>query len=69
MIGRCTCKHPYQDQLYGTGVRVINPSGKKDKNLGKCTVCAREHSIPTATVKQKDKNKEKVKEREKEVVK
>jgi len=33
----CDCKHPYQDQKHGAGMRVHNP----DKDGYTCTVCGR----------------------------
>jgi len=35
-IMACTCRHEYQDQRYGTGMRVHNPL--KENKWG-CTVC------------------------------
>ena len=37
-ILKCNCKHEYQDQTYGKGKRVCNPT--KDKNEYRCTVCS-----------------------------
>lgn len=34
-IRQCTCKHPYQDQLYGALQRVHTPGTK----AWTCTVC------------------------------
>jgi hypothetical protein len=41
MILRCTCKHEYQDKLYGKGMRVHNyaPKGYQGKAGYRCTVC------------------------------
>lgn len=37
MIKRCNCTHPYQDKVYGKGMRVHN---EKDKTPNEeCTVC------------------------------
>lgn len=37
MIKLCTCEHEYQDQKYGKGRRVWNPTSK-----GRCcTVCGK----------------------------
>jgi hypothetical protein len=33
---KCTCKHEFQDEVYGKGMRVITRD--KDKNP-RCTVC------------------------------
>lgn len=38
-IMKCTCKHEYQDQVYGKGMRVCNPIGKSQDSGYKCTVC------------------------------
>lgn len=41
VILKCTCKHDYQDKVYGKGMRVHNAAGK-GKAHGKevvCTVC------------------------------
>lgn len=35
MIAPCSCKHDYQDKLYGNGRRVFNMG----KTVYKCTVC------------------------------
>jgi hypothetical protein len=40
VILTCTCKHAFQDALYGPGKRVHNFSKKKD--VQRCTVCSRE---------------------------
>lgn len=39
MINRCGCTSQYQDSLYGKGMRVFNPCGKKEERKGRCTVC------------------------------
>ena len=36
-IRKCTCKHEYQDERYGKGMRLYNKIGK-DKGW-RCTVC------------------------------
>lgn len=45
----CTCKHEYQDQTYGLGVRVANTTKKTDDKAGKqevrCTVCSKIHTV------------------------
>lgn len=38
MIRKCSCKHAYQDSVYGQSMRVFNPL--KDKNKARCTVCS-----------------------------
>jgi hypothetical protein len=37
-IVKCTCKHEFQDETYGKGMRVYNPAGDKQSG-GRCTVC------------------------------
>lgn len=40
-IMKCSCQHEFQDQMYGKGMRVWNPTGK-GSNQGDgyvCTVC------------------------------
>lgn len=40
-IMRCNCKHEGQDQLYGPGMRLFNPTGK-GSDQGRdyiCTIC------------------------------
>jgi len=64
---RCTCKHAYQDELYGAGNRVAN-----EMRSGQCicTVCgAVLGSAQTVTQAQKIIVKEAVKEATKEVLK
>jgi len=46
MINKCTCYSPYQDQRYGKGNRVFNPTTGSSKEGGKksvarCSVCSR----------------------------
>jgi hypothetical protein len=39
-VRKCTCKHEYQDKVYGQGLRLHNPMAAKGKQTGvKCTVC------------------------------
>lgn len=51
IIKMCQCKHEFQDQTYGKGMRVMNRKGKnKEIKTGKCkeakcTCCARIHEI------------------------
>jgi hypothetical protein len=37
----CSCVSPYQDKLYGKGIRLFNVCQKKDSTLKTCTVCGR----------------------------
>lgn len=42
-IFSCTCKHEYQDSVYGKNNRVFNPKGKGEDLSGyRCTVCGKE---------------------------
>jgi len=38
MIVRCICRYPFQDERYGLGNRVANPT--KDSTKARCTVCS-----------------------------
>ena len=40
-IVACSCKHEYQDKVYGTGKRVANAAPKQDGD--RCTVCGTVH--------------------------
>lgn len=41
----CTCVHPFQDERYGKGKRLMNSTQKEEGNaqVFRCTVCGREH--------------------------
>ena len=40
MIAKCTCKHEYQDEKYGKGMRVFNRMEQvKQGKKYRCTVC------------------------------
>lgn len=41
-IKSCECKHVYQDAKHGKGQRVHNKTAKKDGDVWRCTVCAKE---------------------------
>lgn len=43
LVKKCSCVHDYQDRLYGAGMRLHNPSGKKD-GVDKCSVCGTRQS-------------------------
>lgn len=53
----CKCKHTYQDEVYGKGVRVFNYAG----GSWRCTVCSHEIKASDTEVKgaksEKDKKK------------
>jgi len=38
-IAPCTCKHEYQDKLYGKGMRVWTRGGTVPQPQNTCTVC------------------------------
>ena len=40
MILPCSCRHAYQDEIYGRGMRWHNPAkGKDGGKIYRCTVC------------------------------
>lgn len=39
VIKRCTCTHAFQDERYGTGMRVANRTAKSNPTTYRCTVC------------------------------
>lgn len=44
----CSCKHEFQDSVYGKGQRMTTPNNKEQakKNfVVRCTVCGREHYL------------------------
>lgn len=45
----CTCKHEYQDKVYGTNKRLANMKFNLDKAT--CTVCGKEVTIRTTPKK------------------
>ena len=43
-IAQCTCKHDYQDKIYGKNMRLMNTTGTDDKPTGyRCSVCGKEY--------------------------
>lgn len=40
-VMKCSCKHEFQDNKYGKGMRVFNPAGKGSDQGSSyiCTVC------------------------------
>ena len=40
-IRPCTCEHVFQDKTYGSGMRVFNRKGRKEKAGWRCSVCGR----------------------------
>ncbi len=61
MILRCSCKHEFQDERYGRGMRVHNPCSDKGPRSGQatCTVCGVARYISSATPALKDRRKKK----------
>ncbi len=51
----CTCIHPFQDKMYGAGLRVHNLAEKKSQgNPGwGCTVCSKIKPFGETTIVQK----------------
>lgn len=50
----CTCVNEFQDKMYGKGVRVTTPKNKSQKEgsfVVRCTVCLREHTLPSSGLK------------------
>lgn len=41
-VMKCSCKHEYQDSVYGPGMRLFNPTGKTGDSGYRCTVCGKE---------------------------
>lgn len=42
---KCRCYSPYQDKLYGQGIRIgnlsISAEQKKEREIHRCTVCGK----------------------------
>lgn len=48
LVKRCTCRHGFQDDLYGKGMRLHNLTGKKGCGrikIARCTVCRKESTV------------------------
>ena len=41
-VMKCSCKHEFQDSVYGKNMRVFNPIGKSQDRGYRCTVCGKE---------------------------
>lgn len=50
---KCDCKHPFQDSLYGVGVRVAIGTLK---NEAECTVCSAKHRDFRGTINLRKKS-------------
>lgn len=48
-VRKCQCTSEFQDNVYGTGNRYCNSTGKSggEAKSFKCTVCGKEHSSDT----------------------
>ena len=59
MIRPCTCRHPFQDQKYGTGLRVHNQMQvvKGAPAQYRCTVCGHETEVRQAAPPAPEKKK------------
>lgn len=48
IVRPCTCESEFQDQRYGKGKRLMNPTMKMKlagtQQLFRCTVCGKEHT-------------------------
>lgn len=45
---QCTCKHEYQDQIYGKEIRLATPckgSNSPDRQTIRCTVCTKQTEV------------------------
>jgi hypothetical protein len=42
---KCSCRHDYQDSIYGVGMRVMNPAPSDKPKEYVCTICERRVSI------------------------
>lgn len=42
-IIECVCKHEFQDERYGRGMRVHNPCKQENSTAFRCTVCGMVH--------------------------
>ncbi len=40
----CSCKHAFQDERYGVGQRLHNPTKKDGGSVKRCTVCGAERT-------------------------
>jgi len=63
VLAKCKCKHAFQDEKYGLGVRVHNIADKQSTSVqkkGRCTVCGEERFVggnqPVAEESKKKEN-------------
>ncbi len=46
---KCQCKHDFQDQEHGPGIRIATPSTKvsldKTTRVVSCTVCSKQQTV------------------------
>ena len=59
MIAECKshCSSSYQDNAYGRGMRVHNPTLKSGSSVIRCTVCGNERGKPGIVTEEKKKKK------------
>lgn len=50
-ILKCSCVHPFQDKIYGKGMRVFNPHKFGDEVGYHCTVCSIDFRSGTKFIK------------------
>jgi hypothetical protein len=57
ILHQCTCKHSYQDSIYGPGIRVFNKMFAKTKftNKARCTVCSKIIEVKESKLEEEDK--------------
>ena len=67
MILRCSCKHEFQDERYGRGMRVHNPcsDGGPKHGQARCTVCGAYRYVSSATLAAEKKKSAKKKKKKK----
>lgn len=53
-IIKCDCKSEYQDKTYGNRNRVANIRAGKNDEKCRCTVCGKEHSVPSSPIVEKN---------------
>jgi len=63
VLAKCKCKHAFQDEKYGLGMRVHTIADKQStsgQKKGRCTVCGEEHFVggnqPVAEESEKKEN-------------
>ena len=49
MILKCSCKHEFQDAIYGKELRVHNRAPKSKYGDWRCTVCGNHRNAPSGS--------------------